>query len=364
MAHPPIDRRDDTTTLLPLDQYDVIICSYSGGKDSLACVLHLLELFGETPESRAAHQDPSRLRENRKLQLWHQAIDGLTHWTPAAPGYADYAGLMDWPMTHGYVEATGQALHLPVFWQYKVGGFRGELLRENSLTQPIRFQQQDGDWAEVGGKRGKLSTRRRFPQVSADLRVRWCSAYLKIDVCAAAIRNEPTFSDANILMVTGERSEESPGRAKYAHAERLARASNRRRRVDQWRPIQDWTEQEVWQLIERWRVRPHPAYVYGWGRVSCQFCIFGNADQWASARELDPERFEAIVELEREFDHTIHRTKSVVELADEGTPYEYMQQPYVLHPRTTGYSVEEFFVPPTEEWSLPAGAYRRCGGPT
>lgn len=46
--------------LLKLDQYDCILVSFSGGKDSLACVVHLLELG----------VDPS------KIELWHQCVDG------------------------------------------------------------------------------------------------------------------------------------------------------------------------------------------------------------------------------------------------------------------------------------------------
>ena len=59
--------------LLTLDQYDKVIISYSGGKDSLALVLMALEL-GVLAD---------------RIELWHQHIDG-------EPGSE---GLMDWPCT-------------------------------------------------------------------------------------------------------------------------------------------------------------------------------------------------------------------------------------------------------------------------
>jgi 3'-phosphoadenosine 5'-phosphosulfate sulfotransferase (PAPS reductase)/FAD synthetase len=327
----------------------LIIVSYSGGKDSLACTLHLLELIKAQPGF-----------DKTRIQLWHQDVDGE----------AGTPHFMDWPVTRPYVEATGKALGLRTLFQWKIGGFRGEMLRDNARTQPIMFELQDGLMCKAGGIRGKKSTRRKFPQVSGDLRVRWCSAYLKIDVCSMAIRNDPALSDAKILMITGERSEESSGRSNYAHVELLERASNKSRIVHQWRPIQDWTEIQVWEPIKRWRIRPHPAYELGWGRVSCMTCIFGDKDQWASVRALAPKTFDEIARLEEEFGFTIQRDKSVVEQADAGTPFpEVLADTFPADAmrssaKATKYPQELFFLPDDEDWEYPPGAFKRCAGPT
>ena len=45
---------------------------------------------------------------------------------------------------------------------------------------------------------------------------------------------------------------------------------------------------EVWEIIKRYRVIPHPAYRLGWGRVSCWDCIFGTSNQWASLQAIAP----------------------------------------------------------------------------
>jgi 3'-phosphoadenosine 5'-phosphosulfate sulfotransferase (PAPS reductase)/FAD synthetase len=83
----------------------------------------------------------------------------------------------------------------------------------------------------------------------------------------------------------------------------------------------DWTEETVWSIMREFNVMPHPAYRLGWGRVSCLACIFGVPDQWASVRLIAPDLFNRIAEYERGFGKTIHKGKSVVDLANKGTPF-------------------------------------------
>src|SRR5262249_53772371 len=147
---------------------------------------------------------------------------------------------------------------------WKHGGIEGEMLRDNTPTAPTSFECQDGIPRTAGGGSGKLGTRRKFPQVTADLSSRWCSPYVKIDVAAKAINNDPALKKARILFLTGEGRQERPARATYAECERH-RCNPRPRRVDQWRAVIDWSEQEVWDCLRRHRVRPHPAYFLGWG---------------------------------------------------------------------------------------------------
>ena len=61
----------------------------------------------------------------------------------------------------------------------------------------------NGTVGTAGGLKGKVGTRRRFPQASGDLRVRWCSAVLKIDTFALAVNNEPAFKHGCKLLVDG-----------------------------------------------------------------------------------------------------------------------------------------------------------------
>ena len=306
----------------------------------MSCVLALLD----------AGADPS------KMELWHHDIDGH-----------EDGRLMDWAVTAAYCKAFAKAIGIPIYYSWKQGGFSREMLRENQRTAPICFETPSGEIKSVGGTRGKESTRRKFPQVSADLSVRWCSAYLKVDVCSTAICNQARFIGKKTLLVSGERAEESPGRAKYAELE-PDRADNRGgvrvdRHVDRYRPVHKWKESDVWEIIERWNVRVHPAYYIGWGRVSCSACIFGSAHQWATLNAIDPAQVEKIVAYEESFGFTINRTKSVREMVAAGKAYEIEDKGnHVADSMKTSYEHE--IIMADGEWTIPAGAYGESCGPT
>jgi 3'-phosphoadenosine 5'-phosphosulfate sulfotransferase (PAPS reductase)/FAD synthetase len=322
-----------------LNDYDTIIVAFSGGKDSVACVLDLLEAGAE----------------KERIELWHHDIDGN-----------ESDRFMDWAVTKDYCRAFAEAMDLKLYYSWKVGGFSREMLRNESKTAPIKFETPDGEIKQVGGTRGKNGTRRKFPQVSADLSVRWCSAYLKVDVCSTAIRNQERFNNHKTLLVSGERAQESPGRAKYAEFE-PDRADNRGgarvdRHVDRYRPVHKWLEEDVWAIIERWNIRVHPAYYIGWGRVSCAACIFGSAHQWATLNLIDPDQVEKIAGYEDEFGVTIRRDKTVRQMVAEGTPYDVDEQlSHVMDSLEEKYDHEIFI--PEGEWTLPAGAYGESCGP-
>lgn len=334
--------RPNTTELLPLADYDLFIVSFSGGKDSLACFLDLLDRG--VPKS--------------KIELWHQHVDG-------APGSAHF---MDWPVTEAYCRAVAKAFDVPIRFQWKEGGFEGEMLRKDSLTNPCRFEMRDGTIGQAGGIRGKKSTRMKFPQTSADLSVRWCSSYLKIDVAAMALNNDPTLKGSKdrqmkICFVTGERRQESAARSRYAEFE-AHRCSTKARRVDQWRSVIDWDEGRVWAIIQKYGVRPHPAYYLGFSRVSCMLCIFGNKHQWATVRKIATDSFNKVAEYERQFGCTIKRGESVVKQANDGISYLATSDSALIEISTgTAYPVESVFVP-EGQWASPSGAFGASGGPS
>lgn len=321
------------TILRDLDAYDKIIVCTSGGKDSTACVLYLLDL-GVSPE---------------RVILWHQDIDG------GVP-------FMDWPVTRPYVEAFAKALGLHLEFQWREQGFWGELMRENRRTNDVQYE-MNGEVITLPTRGGRYSTRRKFPAKAASLTTRWCTAYLKIDVMRRVLNNHPDFQEGKYLVITGERREESANRAKYLNVEEHP-CSTKKREVTWWRPVIEWTEQDIWDIIEKHRVFPHPAYWLGFSRTSCFGCIFCTADQWATLREISPEKFNQLVRLEQELNHTIDTNLTLTNLADKGRshiPRNIHAKKWMQMALCRKFTPEDIF---TETWDLPCGAFTgAAGGP-
>jgi 3'-phosphoadenosine 5'-phosphosulfate sulfotransferase (PAPS reductase)/FAD synthetase len=333
---------DPRFTLTPeqLAGYDLIIIALSGGKDSAAAFLHLLEL-GVPLE---------------KLELAHHEVDGREGST-----------LMDWPCTPAYVRAFAAAFGVPLFFSWREGGFEREMLRQGTATAPVLFETPDGAIGRVGGE-GDPGTRLKFPMPVANLEQRWCSGKLKIDVLDAALRNQDRVLNRRVLVVTGERAEESAARAGYAlfqpHRADLRAGRKRRRHIDHWRPIHAWTERQVWEILERHRLNPHPAYRLGFGRCSCAACIFGSKHQWATLRAIAPAKFARIADYERRFGVTIHNKRlTVIQLAEQGTPHAGMREEDIRAALSTSWN-EPIILPPGAAWALPAGAYGENCGPS
>jgi 3'-phosphoadenosine 5'-phosphosulfate sulfotransferase (PAPS reductase)/FAD synthetase len=313
-----------------LGAYRRFIVAFSGGKDSLAALLHLLD--AGVPADR--------------IELHHHEVDGRG------------PTLMDWPCTPGYVRAVADHFGIPLYCSWREGGFARELDRSGAPTAPVWFESPDGQ-ARAGGH-GPLGTRGLFPQTAADLRVRWCSPSLKIDVFAAAIRNQARYQDGSNLVVTGERAAESPARSRYQTFE-PHRTSTARRHVDHWRPIHGWSEQQVWSAIAAARIRPHPAYALGWGRLSCRACIFGSPDQWATLRAVFPRAFHRVRHREAASGKTIHRALDVGRLADHGAPFPAA----LLRSDERAQAEDSVWRMPVlmDPWALPAGAFGDSAGP-
>jgi 3'-phosphoadenosine 5'-phosphosulfate sulfotransferase (PAPS reductase)/FAD synthetase len=338
LAADELKREQKNTGTTFQSDYDKYIVAFSGGKDSISCFLHLLEI-GIPVEN---------------IELWHHDIDG----------HGDV--FMDWECTPAYCRAFAAAFNVPIYFSWKEGGFKREMLRENALTAPTSFETPVDGVITVGGTAGKLSTRLKFPQVSPDLSVRWCSAYLKIDVGSCAVRNQDRFRGIKTCFVSGERGEESAARAKYADLE-IDRSDNRdgksfARYVDRWRPIKGWLEKDVWGIIERWRIRLHPAYYMGWSRLSCKICIFGDKDQMASANVVSPVQTGEVADYEELFGVTIKRNMSMRDLLRLGKPYEAITPELTLLATSFEYN-ETIILDESEYWVLPAGAYGHSCGP-
>ena len=139
---------------------------------------------------------------------------------------------------------------------------------------------------------------------TGDLGKRWCSAYLKIMVADTVMINLDRLrelvqpgqeeqaggsqavrkggkqkQESRILVVSGERRGESAGRSKYNEMEthRTNAEKRARRIVHQWRRVIDYSEKDVWEVLKRHRITPHPSYRAGWNRCSCAMFLHTKA---------------------------------------------------------------------------------------
>jgi 3'-phosphoadenosine 5'-phosphosulfate sulfotransferase (PAPS reductase)/FAD synthetase len=300
-----------------------VLVAFSGGKDSVAMVLYLLEMG--VPKER--------------IHLHHHLVDGAGE------------NLFDWPCTESYCQAFADQLGLQLFFSYRKGGILREILRRDEPKQDVYYQVVPGGPYLVAPSNKAISnTRLKFPAISGNMITRWCSAVAKIDVLRTSIAHNPAYL-GEIFVLTGERRQESPGRAKYQEVE-PHKINCHKRPATAWRPIIDWTEEQVWQIMARWKVQPHPAYMLGWNRCSCQLCIFGSPAIWASIAKIQPAKVDRIADIEHEIDFTMYVGGSIRERVAQGDAF-------TMDPFWIGQATGIFTAPVIiDKWKLPAGAFR------
>ncbi len=388
--------------LLPLEEYDMFVVLFSGGKDSMACYYKLMEL-GVPKE---------------KIELWHHDIDG---------GHPTRH--MDWRCTQSYCRAFAEAEGVTLRVSYRVNGFFGELYRVGA-SEPVEWIDPETEEVirckpslnyqkceeikrscteDMEEKLKAYGYRMKFPAKSGDLSRRWCSAYLKIAVADSVIANldkleqlekiggkrqkfpakgspsqgrwcsnslkasvadsvtsnlDKTKENVKILIVSGERRGESVGRSRYNEMEihRTNAEKKSHRTVHQWRPVIDYSEKDVWEVLKRHRVNPHPCYRAGWNRCSCAQCIFSTPKLFAGIRELYPEEYEALKQDERILGFTLDNKCDLDTFVGDAKSCVYWGDKAAIHSIVTGeFPVEEVYV---ENWRYPAGAFHGAeGGP-
>jgi len=209
---------------------------------------------------------------------------------------------------------------MPLYWQWREGGLSRELYRDNTVPAPVHFQH-----ATVSGVlptvNGHPNTRRKFPAQTANLMTRWCSGAVKIDPLARAITHETRWQGTSsvprrLVLITGERAQESANRAKYATMQ-PHKTSTRTRHVTQYRPVLRWSEEKIWETLRIHNIRPHPAYIAGFSRTSCKTCIFLTDTLWARLRIIDPRVFETMAQAEEDLGWTIAHGRSLRTRLDE-----------------------------------------------
>ena len=97
----------------------------------------------------------------------------------------------------------------------------------------------------------------------------------------------------HVVSWQGIRRDESQRRRNALRFERLAP------RLDVYRPIVDWTAQQVFDFCASRGIRPNPLYLQGMGRVGCMPCINAGKAEIAEIARRFPEHVERIAAWER-----------------------------------------------------------------
>ncbi|MDE7298402.1 MAG: phosphoadenosine phosphosulfate reductase family protein [Lachnospiraceae bacterium] len=389
--------------LLPLEEYDLVVILLSGGKDSIACYYKLLELG--VPKF--------------KIELWHHDIDGghptrNMDWRCTQSYVRSFAEAEGVPLRISYRingffgELYRIGASEPVEW---VEPDTGEIMQcklSSNYLKCLKLKEKCTE--DMEEKLKEYGCRMKFPAKSGDLSRRWCSAYLKIMVADSVISNldwlnelaklggkrhkfpakgsthngrwcsgslkaavqdsvtsclEKTRENVKVLVVSGERRGESRGRSMYNEMElhRTNAEKKAHRIVHQWRPVIDYSEKDVWEVLKRHNVNPHPCYRAGWNRCSCAMCIFSTPKLFAGIRELYPEEYAALKQDERILGFTLDNKCDLDTFVGDAGSCVYHGDARAIHNLITGeFTLDDVYV--KGEWKYPAGAFHGAeGGP-
>jgi 3'-phosphoadenosine 5'-phosphosulfate sulfotransferase (PAPS reductase)/FAD synthetase len=144
---------------------------------------------------------------------------------------------------------------------------------------------------------------------------RYCTSDHKRDPIAHMVRCVGAQAP-RILMVSGERREESPRRAKlpeFMVDDRLTTKSQSRI-VHHWRPVLFLTETQIWDEIRRSGLRHHVAYDLGCSRVSCVLCVLATENDLRIGAKANPEMARLYLDIEAEMEHTFKHKRSLADI--------------------------------------------------
>jgi len=154
---------------------------------------------------------------------------------------------------------------------------------------PIKIlQRKEGGMTDLIRKRGY------FPGKT----FRYCTGQLKLEPA----REFFLSLDIDPVNAVGIRAEESYSRSKNPEWE-----YSNEMQCDVWRPVIQFTEDDVIMMLQRHNVRPNPLYLVGSARVGCWPCIFASKRSIRLLANEDPDRVDLIEDLEIELTNKARR---------------------------------------------------------
>ena len=174
-------------------------------------------------------------------------------------------------------------------------------------VKPVLLQHQKGFLKLL------LEERFKWP----DMKNRWCTAYLKTGITDKWIRANRQLLGRKCLFVTGERRDESRGRAKLPELEYHSTTLKTKRVADftcHWfRPCLDYEKGKMFEQGKELKLEPHFCYEY-LGRCSCMACMFMSNEHAIENMKRYPEKIKPFIEAEIKLSHTWKKEVGLQEL--------------------------------------------------
>lgn len=232
-----------------IGQGALFVSNHSGGKDSQAMLIKLLEIVPP-----------------KQLVVVHASL-----------------GPMEWPGAMELAEEQAAGHDLP-FVVAKAAKTLLEMVERRFATRP-----------EVPS----------WPSAST----RQCTSDLKRGPIQREVRR---YAKANgfktIVNCLGLRAEESPGRAKRQVFSKMG-ISNSVNTWFEWLPVHDYLTGEIFQTISDAGQEPHFAYALGNERLSCVFCIMASKNDLRNGARQDPNLLEQYHQMEVKTGYTMHMNR-------------------------------------------------------
>jgi len=146
-----------------------------------------------------------------------------------------------------------------------------------------------------GGMRARIRHRAGFPGRMQ----RWCTRELKIDPLRAFHDRLIEETGVDTISAMGIRAAESESRSKMAEWEDEPEGP-RSWGGWLWRPLLQWSIEDVLTIHNHHGVKVNPLYQRGHNRVGCYPCIFANKEEIALIADHAPWRIDEIRQLESE----------------------------------------------------------------
>lgn len=159
-----------------------------------------------------------------------------------------------------------------------------------------KLEERLGPITRVKGPRSMVELVRSKAMFPSRVR-RFCTEELKVKPLFDHLFERQRDTGRQVVNAVGVRAAESRARSKLPEIDGYR---DKRGEFEIWRPIIDWSEQDVIDIHRRHDLAPNPLYFEGATRVGCWPCIYARKAEIRHVANSTPERIDLLRALEEE----------------------------------------------------------------